>query len=918
MDATWQGETRFFSSAGEFERAAIRAASGGALVLCATARLARRLLHRYRQERLRLADGTSGWETPAVRSFRGWVHETYADLWSPRRPLSPALSLCLWHKAVQDVQVPDGLIVQPALYAQLQASLDALLETGLDPVGNAGNHRLAGFRREVTVRFLALTEREGVALWRDIVMALGTAIADGRVTIPQHTILAGFNDISPLEQPLCNALAARSKTVLWRSEVEPGPTTRVRLYATPEQECRAVCADVLRAWNDGNKNLAVVFADHACFPLLKRCFDDLAGLERPDFEQAIRYNLSIGTPLIEHPLFQTAIIPLRLPGEPLPVPLLTSLLVSPYIRKPESQPVDNLRAALWEPERILSLKEAFKALADRGYPMTPFQRLAVLQTAPLADWLAGMQGCLTALGFCRFEGQHRSTDVLAQQYLDDIIRKLVREAGAIVMNAPSALAWLSTAAAKIIVAEKTPETAGIQVLNPAESRGLAFDHLWLVGAHGTALLPPAQEWPFLDPDEQRLLEGGTIERQWAQGKRQLAALMAAAPHVHVSRAAEGNEETPYAPCPLLPDEVGADGNPVQVACNLWESPTAEWMRARWLREGYLALVDHGGVEPTRHSETAVSPLSGEWSVTAIEDLAGCPFQFFCGRMLKLEPLALTDTGIDPRVRGKFLHGILKTFADGLSDHASGWPEDNHGTRAWLEQAVDHELSRCPDNVFWQVERLRLLGDSEMPGILPAWLDQERERSRAGWRFALTEAPFAGLAVAGLILRGRIDRIDRHTSDGFAVWDYKSGTIPSVASVIDKVTELQLPAYLLALQRGLIPDLKDTAIGPVQAGYIGLGKATDVKVAPLSYRHNPVNWSEVLPQWETALTQRVEAPRQGRFEADPRPGSPAIFHARAGACQFCEFFNLCGFFDRQDQPDDGRQTTDDGPERTDDG
>ncbi|MCG2658682.1 MAG: PD-(D/E)XK nuclease family protein, partial [Kiritimatiellae bacterium] len=907
-------------------------------------------LHRYRQERL--ASGTSGWATPPVRSFRGWVHETYADLWLPRRPLSPALSLLCWYKAVQGVSVPDGLIVQPTLYSQLQASLDALLEVGLDPVGNAGAHQLAGFRREVTGRFLALTEREGVALWRDMVMAVGAAVADGRVTIPQYTFFAGFDDISPLERPLYDALAARSKTVLWRSEVEPGPATRVRLYATPEQECRAVCADVLRAWNSGDKNLAVVFADHACFLLLKRCFDDLAGLERPDFEKAIRYNLSIGTPLIEHPLFQTAIIPLRLPGEPLPVSLLTSLLVSPYIRKPEFRAVDSLRAALWEPERALSLKEAFKALADRGYPMMPFQRLAILQTAPLADWLDGLQVCMAALGFCRFEGQHRSTDVLAQQHLDDIIRKLVREAGAIVMNASSALAWLSTAAEKIIVAEKTPETAGIQVLNLAESRGLAFDHLWLVGAHGAALLPPAQEWPFLDPDEQRLLEGGTIERQWAQGERQLAALMAAAPHVHVSRAAEGDEATPYAPCPLLPDEVGADGNPVQVACNLWANPTAEWMRARWLREGYLALTDHGGVEPTGHFETAVSPLSGEWSVTAIEDLAGCPFQFFCGRMLKLEPLALTDEGIDPRMRGKVLHGILKTFADGCPVHAPGWPVDDHGARAWLEQAVDHELSRCPDNVFWQVERLRLLGDSEMPGILPAWLDQERDRARAGWRFALTEAPFAGLTVAGLILRGRIDRIDRHTpgsagqapptclaeaasrrekrflrrqgyggqvaqaralrpgeSDGFAVWDYKSGTTPSGASVIDKVTELQLPAYLLALQRGLIPGLKDAASGPVQAGYICLEKAADVKVAPLSYRHNPVNWSEVLPQWETALTQRVEAPRQGRFEADPRPGSSAIFHARAGACQFCEFFNLCGFFDRRPAASDAESDSD---------
>jgi len=903
-DTAWRGKTRIFPSAGQFECAAIQAAAEGTLVLCATARLARRLLHRYRQARM--TDGTHGWETPPVQSFRGWIHETYKSLWPPRRPLSPALSLRLWHEAVQGGPVPGSLIVQPALYRQLQASLDTLLETGLDPVGNAGdhrlagNHRLAGFRREVTGRFLALAEREGIALWRDIVMTVSAAIADGRATIPQHTILAGFDDVSPLEQALRDALATRSKTAIWRSEAETRPTTRVRLYATPEQECRAVCAEVLRTWNEGDKNLAVVFADRAWFGLLKRCFDDLAGLERPDFVHAIRYNLTIGTPLIEHPLFQTAIIPLRLSGEPLPASLLTSLLVSPYIRKPESQTMYGLRTALWQTDHALTLKQALKALADQGYPTAPIQQLANRQTAPLGDWLAGMHDCLAKLGFCQFEGQHRATDALAHQHLDDIIRELTREAGAIVMNASAALAWLSAASEKTIISEKTSETAGIQVLNPAESRGLAFDRLWVVGAHGAALPPPAREWPFLDPDEQRLLEGGTIERQWEQGKRQIAALLAAAPHVYVSRAAAGDEETPYAPCPLLPDETDADGQPEQRTLNLWENPTTELMRARWLREGYLALTNHSSIELIRHSEPAVSQLSGEWSVTALEDLAGCPFQFFCSRMLKLEPLAPADEGIDPRMRGKVLHSILKTFVDGLDAHAPGWPDDDRGIRSWLEQAVNHELSSCPDNVFWRVERLRLLGDSKIQGILPAWLEEEKIRARAGWRFVGTELAFNGLAIAGLELRGRIDRIDSHEQDGFAVWDYKSGAPPSVAAVIDNVTELQLPVYLLALQRGLIPELKN-AVQPIQAGYIGMEKAADVKVAPLTYRRKPINWSETLSQWETALNQRVESPRQGRFEADPRPAGPAIFHARKdrkGACQFCEFFNLCGFFDQQ--------------------
>lgn len=898
-DAAWLKEIRGFSTAAEFERATVQATSEGAMVLCATGRLARRLMHRCRQMRLR--ENMRGWETPPIRSFRGWIRETYEALWQPRRPITPAITLSLWHQAIQGVPVPGDLIIQPALYFQLQASLDALLEAGLNPLGNVAQHQLASFRRESTERFLTLMEHEGVALWRDIVLTVSTAIAAGRIPIPRHVILAGFENVPPLERIPCDALAAQSQTSLWRPEAELRPTTRIRLYATPEQECRAVCADVLHTWNSGARNLAVVFADRVWFSILKRCFDDLAGLERPDFEQAIRYNLTIGTPLIEHPLFQTAVIPLRLPSAPDPVPLLTSLLVSPYVRKLDFPSINSLRTVLWTPDRTLGLNEACRALSDKGYPMTPFQQLTGHEVAPLGNWLAGMEKCLAALGFCRFDGQHRATDALAQQHLEAAIRELTREAGAIVMSASTALAWLTAAAEKIIVAEKTPETAGIQILNPTEARGLAFDHLWVVGAHGAVLPPPSRDWPFLDPDAQKLLEGGTIEYQWEQGKRQLAALLAAAPHIFISRAASGDEETPYLPCPLVPDETDVSGKPVHTTYNLWQNPTAEWMRARWLRDGWFALMHTDGPKPTFHFDRAVRPLSGEFSITAIEDLAACPFQFFVARILKLEPLALADDGIDPRIRGKMVHDILKTFVDGLPTHAPDWPDDEHGASVWLERVVTHELGLYPNNLFWQVERLRLLGDSETPGILHTWLDQERERAQAGWQFVLTEASFEGLAIGGIIMRGRVDRIDHHAHDGFAVWDYKSGATPSITSVIERVTELQLPAYLLALQRGLISNIQ-TGTGTLQAGYISLKKAADVNVTPLTNRRKNVNWLEILPQWELALTRRLEAPRQGRFDADPCPGSPAIFHERKGACELCEFFNLCGFFDQQNTHD----------------
>ncbi|MBU4200268.1 MAG: PD-(D/E)XK nuclease family protein [Verrucomicrobia bacterium] len=917
--AVWKGESRTFPTALAFATACVQAASAGAFVLCATARLARRFLHYYRLAQQ--VAGTAGWETPQIRSFRGWVNETCDSIWSSCRPLTPALSLRLWHQAIASVSPPDGLIIQPALYRQLQLAMDALFDNGIEADGDGSDHPLAGFRRAATRRFLELAKQEDVMPWSEMLSTVRRAVAEDRVPLPPQIILAGFDNLSPLENILVTALAAQRQTVIWHPAAEPDDSVCVRVFAAPEQECRAVCADVLRNWNDGRKNLGVVFADRSYLPILKRCFDDLAGLERPDFEKSIRYNLTVGTPLADHPLFQTAVLPLRALDEPEPAPLLTSLLVSPYVGVPGMNP-QPLRDALWEPDHSLQLEEALRALEEHGFPVMPLSKMAKHPVAPLADWLARLNDGLAALGFCRFEGQYRATDALAQQHLNEIITALTRETGDIEMDGTGVLAWLSAAADSVIVAEKTPETAGIQILNLTESRGLAFDCLWVVGAHGAALPPPMREWPFLDPDEQRRMDGGTLDQQWDEGRRRLASLWASAPNVYFSRATADGDASPYPPCPLLADETGADGQPAELTLNVWKNPSAEWLRARWLRDGHRALVAHhnedhlaaakadiAGVtfaSGDRHSdyppEPAVRPLSGAWNVTALEDLAACPFQFFCGRILKLEPLSLADAGIDPRVRGKVLHGILTTFVDGLAEHVPSWPDDNQSAQQWLTRTVDQTLARCPRNVFWRVERLRLMGDANTPGILPAWLEQERQRAHLGWRFAGTELAFEGLPVAGITLRGRIDRIDRHPQEGFAVWDYKSGAVPSVSSVISQVTELQLPAYLLALQKGLLSGLNISGV-PLQAGYIGLKKASEIKITPLSVRRQPVNWTECLPEWETNLDQRLDAPRRGRFEADPRPAIDAPFHKRAGACQFCEFFSLCGYFDRRPEPPD---------------
>lgn len=109
----------------------------------------------------------------------------------------------------------------------------------------------------------------------------------------------------------------------------------------------------------------------------------------------------------------------------------------------------------------------------------------------------------------------------------------------------------------------------------------------------------------------------------------MAALRAAAPQVRFSRAAAGDKETPLIPCPLLPDAADASGRPVQETYPLWDVPTAIWMRARWVRDGWHAMAGLG-LAGSAPATLPAAPLSLDWSVTVLQDLASCPFLFFAG------------------------------------------------------------------------------------------------------------------------------------------------------------------------------------------------------------------------------------------------------------------------------------------------
>lgn len=211
-------------------------------------------------------------------------------------------------------------------------------------------------------------------------------------------------------------------------------------------------------------------------------------------------------------------------------------------------------------------------------------------------------------------------------------------------------------------------------------------------------------------------------------------------------------------------------------------------------------------------------------VTDFRQVLADPYRFALERIVGLGGLDDAAAEMDALAFGNLAHDVLHDFGR----HGPGDSTDEREVAAWLTGAL---ASRAE----------RLFGDDPLPAVrvqlaqldlrlraLAAWQARWVER---GWRIADSEVGFTGQAAAidvdgkPMYLRGRIDRIDRHTETGqWAVFDYKTSDkaqTPDEAHRRGKGNnkrwvDLQLPLY-----RHLLRDWRDGVGGEVMLGYIVL-------------------------------------------------------------------------------------------------
>jgi RecB family exonuclease len=473
-----------------------------------------------------------------------------------------------------------------------------------------------------------------------------------------------------------------------------------------------------------------------------------------------------------------------------------------------------------------------------------------------------------------------------------------------------------------------PGTDAVTVLEPLSLRARRVRMLFLCGMQEGVFPAPARPQPLLGEDERRRLAHASgivlgAEPDALAAERYLLYALVSRPRERLTLSWH------------MADEEGAPKAPslfVEDVCDLFEDD----LRKLTVRNGTAAASSIGAMHPS-----ALGPLRDErvlrelrarrlWSASSLETWASCPVKWFVERMLRADDL---DPDPEPIARGGLAHAVLKDAFERLRDQTGSarlTPATLGSARRLLREALerhagDFPLSVAPERVpgvrrRLQVDLERYLEHAAgTPNSLePTYFELEfgfarenegdagesegnvneqegdageqegdagEQEGNAGEHERMGESPvLEPLDLGeGVLLRGRIDRVDLAPDGRAVVYDYKGRAAPPSAKWASEGS-LQVALYMRAVEH---------LLGHAPAGgfYQPLA-GRDMRARGLldgdgqlefdCVRTDRREHAEFVQLLEECRVAALEAARQARTGAlEPRPASCAY----RGGCSY---------------------------------
>jgi len=464
-----------------------------------------------------------------------------------------------------------------------------------------------------------------------------------------------------------------------------------------------------------------------------------------------------------------------------------------------------------------------------------------------------------------------------------------------------------------------PDREEVLVANVVQARGVPFRAVAVLGLAEGEFPATLSEDPFLrDADRQRLSEEFNLPLESSTESAEVEffyeTITRPRERLLLIRPRLADNGAPWQASPfweeirrlvdVAPETLTSESipRPAQVASwpELMESLATypncgqiwEWVqRTEQTRQAALEAAVH--LFRLRQHSTSDSPYDGElsnladvfaqrfsperpWSASRLEAYRACPFSFFVGSVLRLEPREEPAEGLDARQLGNIYHHIFERLYTAVAD-----PTDLEQLLRALPCAAQSVLDEAPrregfrETAWWEQTRVEIT--ENVRRSLEALAEVQGD-------FApyLSEATFGLQGQPALVvhdgedsfsLRGFIDRVDRTPDGRVRVIDYKTAG-PSTFNkhAVAEGKKLQLPLYALAARDAL-------GLGePVEGFYWHVQHAEPSKFTLSGFDGGPGGAMEAVVEyaWEV-----IHSARGGHFVPHlPDGGCPSYCPAAA--------------------------------------
>ncbi len=868
----------------------------GVVVVTPNHRLARALQREFGD--FQVKQGQALWASADILPWSGWLARAwqealYADTASLPIPLSSAQVQALWESLLRNSPAGETLLAVADAARLADEAWQLSTSWRLAPrLGSAGLNEDARAFQDWAPRYERSLQRNGQMDVAQLADRLLSLFAGGGIPLPQTLVVYGFDGFTPQQDEFLQRLAFAGCAILLAGPpAYAGCVSRVAC-GDAEQEIVSAAAWARMRLEAGCARIGIVVPDLAARrSAIVRIF---SATMAPDYALpgatpgVLPFNLSLGEPLAAYPLVNAALLLLELAGRDIEFERASRLLRSPFIAGGEAE--RDSRAVLdaelrrraepvvtldWLQGMVTQYGGDCPQLARHWTVLAGFRKNHLYGTRSPSAWALALSEALAMVGF---PGE-RSLDSPEYQTLKKW-HEVVAEFAALDRVVPrmlyaEALSRLRRIAVDTLFQPESPEVP-IQILGVLEAGGLTFDALWVMGLSDGHWPPPPRPNPFLPLALQRAagLPQSTATHTLAAARRMTAQWCTAAAEVVLSHPLQEDDRA-LRPSPLL-------AQIAQVGVEVTKYP--EFREALYAARGVERLLDD--VAPALMAGTVI-----RGGTALIKDQAACPFRAYAQHRLHAGAPEAPHAGLNAAERGTLVHRVLAQVWTQLQSSDALATINSTDLEALLAVAADVAMERIkrerPTTLsgrFADIERRRLMG------LARAWLEQDRQR---GAFSVIAVEDKRGMAIGGLTLNARLDRVDETTDGRRIVIDYKTGKAAVAALFGERPDEPQLPLYLLTAEFGAAA----VAFAQVRAGdmrYVGLARDADLLPGIKAWvdsrdRGRYPAWPDVVAAWQIDLERIAGQFAAGVAAVDPK--------RHPDTCRLCEQQAFCRIRER---------------------